>query len=515
MNENSRSSNSVKNMSFGLMAQIAQMMLGFINRWVFIKCLEKEYLGVNQLFTEILTYLSLAELGIGSAILYSLYKPLAQKDKPTIAALMKFYKKIYIIIAAAIFMLGLCLIPFLHKIVKNVPEQLSNDLYTIYFLFLINTTASYLFTYKFSILHADQKSYVLSKRNILIVIIQNILQIGVLWFTQNFILYLIVQIGTIILGNFWNTFLVKKHYPFLDDYKNIKLNPKLRNQIYSNAKSTAIIKVGGLAVNNSTSIILNIFSGLAMVGLLSNYNMLIALASGFIAQIFTSLTGSIANVNVKESREKRRETFHLVNFANFWFYGTAAMLFILLTDDFIVLWIGKDFLLSPAVVCVLGLNFYLLGMQNAVWTFKTTLGFFKQGRFLILLTAGIYLVLAFILGNQWGLFGILISMTIARICTNIWYDPFIVFKMGLKYSVIDYFKKYFKYIFIIIASIVLTWYFDSLMTKDSLIIHFFLKLILGLLFMNIFIIIAFRNSKELKYLQNFIMKFASRKGNTK
>lgn len=511
MNENSRSSNSVKNISFGLLAQIAQMVLGFVNRWVFIKCLEKEYLGVNQLFTEILTYLSLAELGIGSAILYSLYKPLAHKDQQTIAALMKFYKKIYTVIAITIFVLGLCLMPFLHNIVKNVPEQLSDDLYIIYALFLINTTASYFFTYKFSILHADQKSYVLSRRNILIVIIQNLLQIGVLWFTKNFIYYLIVQIGTIILGNYWNTFLVKKHYPFLDKYKDASLDPKLRTQIFSNAKSTAIIKLGGLVVNNSTSIILNIFSGLAMVGLLSNYSMLIALAAGLIAQIFTSLTGSIANVNVKESREKKRETFHLVNFANFWFYGTAAMLFILLTEDFITIWIGKDFLLTNDIVCILGLNFYLLGMQNAVWTFKTTFGFFKQGRFLILLTAGIYIALALWLGNFWGLFGILISMTIARLCTNIWYDPFIVFKMGLKYSVANYFKKYSKYLLILIVTIASTYYLDNLITTSNNLIHLMFKLICSLVIMNALVLILFKNSNELNYLKNFFLKFIQRK----
>src|SRR5690606_28837373 len=141
--------------------------------------------------------------------------------------------------------------------------------------------------------------------NIVIVIVQNLLQIAVLYFTQNFILYLIVQIGTMILGNYWNTFLIKKHYPFIEQYKELELDEKIRKQIYSNAKSTAIIKVGGLVVNNSSAIILNIFSGLVMVGLLSNYNMIIALVSSMIGQVFAGLTGSIANVNAKESRSKK------------------------------------------------------------------------------------------------------------------------------------------------------------------------------------------------------------------
>ena len=168
MNTNSRLSNSIKNISFGLTAQLLQMILGFVSRTIFIKYLAVEYLGVNGLFSNILSLLSLTELGITSAILYSLYKPLAEKDEKKLAGLVNFFAKVYRNIALVIAVIGLSLIPFLHQIVDNPPSQLEKDLILIYLLFLFNTVSSYFLQYKASLLHADQKSYEVSKNNIFI-----------------------------------------------------------------------------------------------------------------------------------------------------------------------------------------------------------------------------------------------------------------------------------------------------------------------------------------------------------
>lgn len=500
MNNNSRISNSIKNISFGLLTQVIQMVLGFVSRTIFIQYLAIEYLGVNGLFTSILTMLSLAELGISSAILYVLYKPLAEKSEGKTAALVRFFKKVYLVIAVIVAFLGLCVLPFLTQIVDNPPPQIASDLHIIYLLFLFNTVASYFFYYKISLFQADQKSYVISKRNIVIFITQNSLQILSLVLFQNFLLYLFIQLICQLGGNLYLSQLVKKHYPFLSQYKNAEVDKEVKDQIWSNLKSTALVKIGGLMVNNTSNIVLNYFSGLKSVGLLSNYTLLIGLASGLIMQVFASLTGSIANVNAKESLEKKREVFAIVNFANFWVYGLASISIILLMNDFITVWIGKEYTLSYAVVLVLALNFYMVGMQNAVWTFKSTFGLFKEGRWLVIGTAIINLALSFILGSYFGLFGILLSIAIARAVTNSWYDPYIVFTLALKLNAKDYFIKYFNYLVVLVFILGILFGISYWITFEGLVGLLF-KLFLCLIITNLVIYLIYKNTAEMKYLK--------------
>ncbi len=503
MNNDSRIVNSVKNISFGLVSQLIQMILGFVSRTVFIKYLAVEYLGVNGLFTNILSLLSLAELGVGTAMLYTLYKPIADKDYKKMTALLCFYGKVYTFIAVIIAVIGLSVIPFLTTIVKNPPQIIADDLIIIYLLFLFNTVSSYFFSYKLSLFQADQRSYIISKSNTFVFIIQNLIQILVLIWFKNFILYLIVQSFFQLSGNLVISFLLKKYYPFLKQFKKEQVDDVTKKEIVSNIKSTALIKIGGLLVNSTDNLILNYFSGLVLVGLLSNYNLLIGLVSGIIIQVFAGITASIANVNVTESHQKKIETFHLVNFSNFWVFGLASVFLIVLLNDFIELWIGSKFVLPFSVLIALVFNFYISGMQNAVWTFKATLGYFKQGQYLIIITALINLILSFILGSYFGLFGILIATAIARILTNAWYDPYIIQTLALRLNPMKYFKKYCKYLILLVVSLLMIFgviYF----LHFSKIINIIIKVFLCLIVPNVIIYLSFKNEQEFKTLFKFI-----------
>ncbi|RTY92298.1 lipopolysaccharide biosynthesis protein [Flavobacterium sp. GT3R68] len=514
MNENSRISNSLKNISFGLMAQLIQMILGFICRTIFIKYLAVEYLGVNGLFTNVLSLLSLAELGIGSAMLYALYQPIADKDHRKMAALVRLYGKIYMVIAGVIAIGGLLFVPFLDNIVINPPQKIAEDLTVIYLLFLFNTVSTYFFYFKLSLFQADQRSHIISKSNTVVFILQNTVQIAVLLYYQNFILYLAIQSVFQLCGNLVISFLVNKYYPFLNKYKDEKVDAATKKQIISNIKSTALIKIGGLLVNNTDNLILNYFSGLVMVGLLSNYNLLIGLVSGLIMQVFAGLTASIANVNLKESHEKKIETFNMVNFANFWVFGLASVFMIVLLNDFIQLWIGAKFILPLSVILALVFNFYIYGMQNAVWTFKATLGYFKQGQYLIILTAIINLVLSFVLGSYLGLLGILIATAIARLATNAWYDPYIIHILALQINPITYVKKYIKYLLLLLVSLLLI-FGISYFLNFSLLINMILKGFLCLIIPNIIIYLFFKKDLEFqalfKFASGLFLKLAGKK----
>lgn len=504
MNNDSRFSNSVKNISFGLIAQFSQMVLGFVSRTIFIKYLAVEYLGVNGLFSNILSLLSLAELGIAGAISYSFYKPLAEKDEMKLAALINFSAKVYTKIALIVTVIGLLIVPFLDRIVENPPKQLANDLLIIYLLFLFNTVSSYFLQYKISLFQADQRSYVIFKNNIVIFLLQNIFQIIVLVLFKNFILYLVIQSFFQLVGNIILSLKVNKSYPFLKKYKELKLDLETKEKIYSNVKSNSLVKIGGILVNSTDNLILNYFSGLVMVGLLSNYNLLIGLASGLIVQVFSSITASVANINAVESQEKKIGTFNLINFTNFWIYGITSIGIIFLINDFIQIWIGKNYILPFSVVILLVINFYMYGMQNAVWLFKFTFGIFKQGQYLILLTALINLVLSLFFGNYYGLVGILVATAIARLVTNAWFDPYIVFKIGLKLNPINYLIKYVKYVLVLLLSLVILFGINYYLPFEG-ITALIIKSVLVMLIPNILIYTFFKNQPEFKNLMQILM----------
>jgi O-antigen/teichoic acid export membrane protein len=223
------------------------------------------------------------------------------------------------------------------------------------------------------------------------------------------------------------------------------------------------------------------------------------LASVLIAQVFSSLTGSIANVNVKESLEKKRSVFNVVNFANFWVFGLASIVIILLVNDFIAVWIGESYTLSLPVVVALALNFYMVGMQNAVWTFKYTFGMFKYGRWLVIGTAVLNLILSFVLGSYFGLFGILLSMAIARAVTNSWYDPYVVFKIALEQNPMRYFIRYAKYLAVLAIISVLLWSLFTYIPYSGL-VGLLLKLVMVLLVVNGVIYAIYRKTEEMRYL---------------
>ncbi|MBC7525781.1 MAG: oligosaccharide flippase family protein [Flavobacterium sp.] len=503
MQDSSRTFNSVKNISFGLISQVIQMVLGFITRTIFIKYLAVEYLGVNSLFTNIISMLSLAELGIGSAIIYSLYKPLAEKNEYEIAIILQFYKKVYVSIGSFIFFTGLLLIPFLDSIIPHKPASITEDIRLLYFIFLFNTASSYFFMYKGSLLEADQQSSITTKNTTAFLIIQNIVQIAILVLTKNFIFYLLVQLVCSLLSNYWLTRIVDKRYHFLSKHKKEKVNSSLKKLIISNTKATFYTKIGGALVNGTDNLIINYFVGLTILGKFSNYVMLTAIATNFLVIVFANVKSSIANVIVKEDKKSQGIIYDVINFSSFWFYGLGAVLMVVIMNDFITIWIGKSYILSLNVSIMIAVNFFMLGMQNAFWTFKSAYGFFEQGKYLVLLTAAINLLLSFCFGYYYGIFGVLLATAIARLVTNFWYDPYIVLKLGLQVNPKFYLFKFIKYSVLLLVSTAII-FFISQYLNFSLILNFIIKIILCLVITNGLIFLTYKNTNEfLKIKQLF------------
>ncbi len=502
MPRETRTFNSMRNISVGIVNQVLITLLNFISRTIFIKTMGVEYLGINGLFSNILTVLSLAELGIGNAIMYALYRPLSREDRSKVAAIMQYYKKLYLIVAGAVTVAGLLLVPFLPLLVNT--EKVIVNITTYYVLYLCNTVFSYLFSYRASIVNADQKMYITKIYYFVFYVIQFILQSILLVATRNFLYYLAAQILCTFCNNYFLSRKAAKLYPYI--IGKAVLDKNERRAIFENIKSLFLYKLGGVLLNNSTNIIISIMIGTVWVGYYSNYGMYITALLLFINIIFSSMNASIGNLNISADPEHKCGIFNVLNFIAFWITGFAAITLFILFNDFIVVWIGSEYILDRLTVGAIILNFYILGIINPVWIFRDSVGLFKHTKYVFMITSALNIVLSVILGKLAGLGGILISAPVSRLVTNYWYEPLILYRVFFKKKSSEYFKKQLVYFTVMIisgaAAYILTGWIQEVTFGG-----FIAKVLICGLVPNVLFYVLLRKTAEFNYIkQNYISR---------
>ena len=426
------------------------ILLNFAVRTIFIHCLNEAYLSVNGLFSNILTVLSLAELGFGSAMVYRMYAPVAVKDYQKTAALLYFYKKIYAIIGAVIFGLGLCVIPFMDDIIKDKPDVSGLTLY--YILYLINTTISYWFaSYKASVLYADQKEYIKTNVQNAMSILQSAVQIVLLLIFRKYLLYLLVQLGCNTILNLYVAYLVDKRYPQIREYRDARLTSDERRQIKKDAEALVLSRFGHVVLNGTDNIIISAVVGVLWVGRLSNYTLICDSVTSVLCQITAAITGSLGNFFATEDKHAGYALFKKVEFLNFWLYGFSFLALVTLLDPFVQIWAGGRFVLGLPISIAIAINFFVAGYMNTLWVFRSTIGLFKQGKFRPILVALFNIVLSIFLGTKWGVFGVLFATFLSRAAISLWYDPIVLHKYGFGVSCKPYFVRYLKRIFLLMV----------------------------------------------------------------
>ena len=488
MPEKSRTIKSTKNVIYSFGLQIGQLVINFLARTVFIYTLGVQYLGVNGLFTNILTLLSLTELGFGNAIIYSMYKPLAEGDTKKLAALMNFYKKIYRKIAVVIFTIGMLLVPFLQNIISTEDITIGMDKIQIYYvLFLLNSVVSYLFAYKSTIISADQKLYIVKKYTFISLVIQNILQVIFLLITHNYIVYLIIQIICTFGNNLYIAIKAKKMYPYVDDKE--LLPKKEKKKIYNNVGSIFIYKISGTILNNTDNILISMLVSTVLVGYYSNYTMIINALQGIITIVFTAVTASVGNLNTSSNLKRKCEVFEDMTLITFWILGVTSICLMNGLSDFISLWVGQDYVLSYDILIIIVVNYYIYGNMNPIWTYRDTTGIFKDAKNVSIILAILNLILSIALGKVTGMFGILLATAISRLLTTFWYQPYILYKKIFKTKIWMYYLKQFRNIAIIILIYVIIEPIMNLFTEIS-IINFVIKMIISFIISSIIIFIT-------------------------
>ena len=441
MKERSRTEYSLINMFTGMAGYGINTVVGFVCRIIFVRSLSADYLGVNGLFSNILSMLSLAELGISSAIIYALYKPLAEKNESKIAAIMQFYRKAYMAIGTFVAVVGLATMPFLDLIIIEPPE-IKENIYHLYLLHLATTVISYFFSYRQSLLTAAQRQYIVSGYSYVITIAQSALQIIYLLLTHEYIGYLLIQIVGGITYNVWISQKAAKDYPYIKNKEVDPLSKEEKKSLFRNIKALAINKVSGVLVNSTDNIAITYFTGIGSVGLASNYTLFANTLNSLITSMFSSLTGSVGNLNASSDDDRRYFFFKVLSLANFWIYGWAGIGMTFVSGDLVAWFYGGEYVLPLEVPVLLAMNFYTIGIIHACYTFKSTLGLFHYGQYVLLFTGFINLILDVLLGGRFGVVGIYLATLIARLCTNLWYEPYAVYRYGFRKPFRLYLKDY-------------------------------------------------------------------------
>lgn len=502
----SRINNSIKNSISSMGGQLLTLILGYVSRSIFIKTLGAQYLGISGLFTNIISILSLSELGIGTAIIFNMYKPLAENDKHRIYILMKFYKTSYRIIGLAITILGCVLMPFLSKLIKSPPEFI--NLYLVFTLFLLQSVSSYFFyAYKSSLLRADQKAYIVTIIGYYFTLISNLIQIACLIIFKNYYYYLVIMILTNIIQNIVIARKNDAMYPYVNEKSNDKLTKSEMKEILKNCYALTLYQANYVVITATDNLVLSMYIGLDIVGKYSNYTLLTGNLKRILSMVFNSFNASLGNLHAdtKISLDKEVTVFFVANFISALLYGICAIGISVVANQFIEIWIGKVFILPQTFVLLLSIDLYFYGLQKVTALYRSTMGLFQQAKYRPLAGAIINIVVSIVLVVPLGINGVLIGTISAGLLTYSWFDPFILFEHGFNRSPLKYYMKNIQYLIIIVCSGLLTYVVAKVLPFHGL-SYILIAGSLSILIPCIMFIICFGKTDEFHYICS-VLKF--------
>ncbi len=492
-----------KNVLFSTSGNIINILLGFIVRTIFISTLGVKYLGVNGLYSNLLSVLSLAELGIGTAMNFSLYKPIAKNDFEKIKVLMQIYKTAYRIIALIVLLLGLSLLPFINLIIKD-PGSLSINELRIYFLiFLVNTVSTYLVSYKYSLLNGEQKNYIQTNIQVITQIIIVVCQLIVLIKFENYLLYLLVfgfinLLQKIIVNNYLN-----KLYPYLLEKDFIKLSDKEVKTIRKNIFSLFIHKIGDISLHQTDNIIISAFVSLSAVGLLSNYKLILISLIGLVDVIFYSVISGFGNLIAVENKEKQYEVFKAYRFLSFWIYGFITISLFILITPFIRIWIGESMVLSENIIFLYIMNYYFKAHRIALNNFKNAAGIFNADKFIAIFQSIFNLIISIILVKHIGISGVFIGTILSGLISNLT-KPFIIYELAFQKKAREYYIDSIKYLFIFTVATSILYLLKQAIYVEFSITNFCFLLLLVILITNSVFYVFLHKRPEFGYYSTVI-----------
>lgn len=493
-----RAKNAKNNIIFGMIYKIYLIIIPFFMRTLMIYQMGMEYAGLNNLFTSIFQILNLAELGIGAALTYSMYKPIADDNKDQICALLKLYKKCFSVIGWIVMALGLICIPFLDKLVNGtIPGRLNMSV--LYLMYLFNTVLSYwMFSYKKSLLYAHQRNDIISKVMLFTSTIQFVLQAIVLIYLKNYYFYLGVSILSQLLQNTACAILVNRMYP---QYKPEGILEKnIVEDIKKKIQGLITNKIGGTILRSADSIVISAFLGLPVLAVYQNYYFILTAIIGIFSIIFESCVAGIGNSLVVESDDKNYMDFEMITYIMGWLISISCSCFVALYQPFMILWVGEEYLMDFSLVSCMIVYFFLYEIDQLIGMYKDAAGIWYTDRYRPLVSAIANLIMNIILVQVCGLYGVLVSTVIALVVIDFPWLIYNVFKMLFKkQNIMRYIGELLKIAIYTVASSVFV-YIICLKIEYNGIIGLTIRLMVAVLFSaGVMFIGEFRSSKFAKF----------------
>lgn len=418
----SRIKKTFRNSTVGIISYLLNAGLSFIGRIVFIRTLGVEYLGIGGLFSNILVMLSLSDLGIYTVMTYSLYKPIAENDTEKIAVYIHYFQKLYNIIAFVVLGIGLALIPILPQIV-NGSDLAYNDLIKYYVILLANSVVSYFAISKSTLFRADQNVYIVRIITTVTNAMMHVTQIILLVVFRNYVAFLVCQVCFTFGNNLVLSIMATKKYPYLKNKTKNGPEKDVNSKIIQNLKASFLYKVGSLVLNSTDNILISIIVSTVMVGYYTNYVTVFSLVNAFIMIIIEAVLASVGNYIATESDEKKYRLFRTLMLIMYMIAAFCVSCYIAGMNDFIRIWLGDEFVIGGAFIFALSINRFVFCSIHPLWMMRESSGVFSETQFVMIGAAVINLILSVILGNCWGITGIILATAISYLLTVYWFEP--------------------------------------------------------------------------------------------
>ena len=453
------------------------LITAFIVQKALVSTMGGDYNGINGLFSSIISMMSLADLGIGTAIIYHMYQPVAERDTAKINTLLHFYKKCYIVISGVVLLIGVVVGLFLPILVGDV--EIPDSIYLIYALFLVDCLCSYFLAYKKSLLYADMMNYIPDTIYFVTYLIQNALQVYVLVAFHNFILFLIVKTMGKVVSNLLISLYISKKYPFTREKKVEPVSEEIRTDIVTKVKGLLCHKLGKMLVTGSDSIVITGVLGLGVMNLYTNYHLIIGGITALLNRIFETLTNSVGNFLLDSNRERNREIYRKIDFINFWCFGCVT--------------VGMYAVLQPMV------NFYMEGMRASVNTFKEAAGIFHEDRRIPLVEAIVNLTVSIVLARLMGAAGVFLGTILSSLVVYLYSYPKYVCKPLFDMSYGQYVGQTLRHLLVLLVILGMTELCIRPMTGWSPIPNLLASGTVAVILFHAVFFLLYGRSEEMKY----------------
>ena len=453
-----RTEKSIRNFKFAFLAQMVTIALSFVTRTCLVRILGIEAVSLNGLFTQVITAISLAEMGVGTAIVYNLYKPLAEEDHEKVSQLMNLFRTAYLFIGAATMIIGIILIPWLPRLITDISFDMSY-IRIVYLMFIFQSAVSYLFSYKIALLNADQNGYIYTRIYTTFKLVGTVLILIILVISKTYLVFLGANILLTIVTDLYASNVAQKKYPYIN--RRAKLPKEERSQIFSNIRNLFIMQFAGRVVDSTDNILISSLISTILVGLYSNYMVVIGVFKVLSDKLMVAAAPSMGNLFVTDDTDSKERNLYRLTFIFYIFASIAAVGTYSCIQPFIILWLGKEYLMDISVVLVLCLLYFVAIIYEPLKNAMFLTGYFEIGRNISFVSAMTNLVVSVILGRQIGIIGIFIG-TMCTYGIEIVAKAYYLFKLYLKRSPKQYVFLWVRMILVFLAEL---WIMHMIQTK--------------------------------------------------